>query len=201
MRSDAQANRDLVIRAARRVFSAQGAGAPIDEVARQAGVGAATIYRHFADKRALIEYVCLDALKTTARMAREVAEAEADPAVALESYLDRVLDWGAGSTLSAVLGELSLTEELAAAHREHDEAVGALLTAAQRAGAVRPELSTGDVSHLLACLARIPGEAARLRPRYLRLVVDGMRPAPDGARLPGPAPSHEDMEQLLFKAP
>lgn len=144
--------------------------------------------------------MCLDALLSCAEMARGALDNEPDPGRAVATYMKQALARGVGSLLPSLLGRLRPAEELTAAHREHDEAIGALLRRAQESGAVRPEISAGDLSLLLACVTRMPGGNDMLRLRYLTLILDGLRPVPDRQVLPGPVPTHDDMAALLFAA-
>src|SRR5919199_1988766 len=87
LRADARRNRAQVLAAARDVFVEQGPDAPLDEVARRAGVGIATLYRRFPDRAALQRAVALDVLAQAADAARQAEAEEADAVCALGRYM------------------------------------------------------------------------------------------------------------------
>ncbi|WP_436774642.1 TetR/AcrR family transcriptional regulator, partial [Yinghuangia sp. YIM S09857] len=104
MRADAQRNRQLIIEAARRIFIESGPDAPLDEIARHAGVGIATLYRRFPERDDLIRAVVLD---TFAAMAKAAEDAEAhggDAYQALRMFMHSALDAGIGATMPALAG-------------------------------------------------------------------------------------------------
>ncbi|CAM5425590.1 TetR family transcriptional regulator [Streptomyces avidinii] len=206
VRRDARRNRELLLAAARTAFAAQGLDAPLDEIARRAGVGNATLYRHFPTRAALIDAVFQDALHGTIA-AGEEARAAVDPWAGLAGYLDAVFtvlaaDRGANDLMTtAIEGVTSLD----AVHAHNGETLALLVGRAQRDGVMRPDVTLEDVLLSLAVLGRaVPSLAAAAAPhawrRQLALFLEGLRagagtgPAAD---LPGPAPTVEELAAVL----
>src|SRR5436305_1380452 len=111
LRADAARNRAHVLAAARDVFVEHGADAPLDEVARRAGVGIATLYRRFPDRAALLRAVALDVLARAGAEARAAEDEEADPFGALGRYMHRALDLRISAVMPALLGHISFEDE------------------------------------------------------------------------------------------
>src|SRR5438445_6413969 len=111
LRPDARRNRDQVLAAARDVFVDAGVDAPLDEVARRAGVGIATLYRRFPDRDALVRAVALDVLDRTAQEARRALAEEPDPFNGLARYMHRALDLRISAVMPALIGRLSFDHE------------------------------------------------------------------------------------------
>ena len=176
LRADAQRNREKVLRAARDTFAASGYGVPLDEIAALAGVGPGTVYRHFPSKEELFEAVVAARVQDLVEDARGRAEA-ADPGRAFFGFLGRIRQEAAAKRdLPDAIGiPGSLQDDLHAA-------LDVLLSRAQRAGAVRPGLTTSDLLVLLKGLLRSindtpPGAADPARAdRLLALITDGLRP-------------------------
>ncbi len=151
LRADARRNRERVLMAARVAFAADGSHASLDEIARGAGVGAGTVYRHFPTKEALFEAVVLN------RIAELVAEARArsddpDPGRAFSSFVELLAREGAlkrdlVETLSPDGIHLRLGE--APVFQTLIDVLGELLGRAQRAGAVRRDITVNDVMVVL----------------------------------------------------
>ncbi|NEC30193.1 TetR/AcrR family transcriptional regulator, partial [Streptomyces sp. SID8111] len=104
MRADARRNRERLLAAAVEAFAAQGEGASLDDIAKRAGVGSGTLYRHFPTRRALLEAVYADRIDALAARAGDLAE-RLPPGPALRAWLDEL---GAGMIrirgLRALLG-------------------------------------------------------------------------------------------------
>jgi len=203
MREDARRNRERLLAAARDAFVEQGAHAPFDDIARRAGVGIATLYRHFPDRAALLRQLALDLLVRSAHEASTALSEEPDAFGALARYLRRALDLRIAAVMPVVVGQLRLDEELLAARSASAEAVDQIITAAHADGSLRPDAASGDVGLLLVRLSRpLPGPfpAAvnhRLARRHLELLLDGLRPpALPGVPLPGPAMTFEDLAAM-----
>src|SRR2546425_11354594 len=92
MRADARRNRHQLLIAARDVFAERGAGAPLEEIARRAGVGIATLYRRFPERESLMRAVVLDALDRVAQEAEHALAEEPDAFEALARYMHRALE-------------------------------------------------------------------------------------------------------------
>jgi AcrR family transcriptional regulator len=182
MRADARRNREQVLRAADELFATEGLSAPLDEIARRAGVGPGTVHRHFPAKEALFAAVVVDRLDRVVAHARSLADA-ADPCDALLAMLSRMLDEGTASTpLKAALAGTDFDLRTAAPGVASDlrDALMTLLTRAQQAGRVRRDI---DVDDLLALVAgafatlrhadaeTAPAHAARLT----AVLFDGLR--------------------------
>jgi AcrR family transcriptional regulator len=180
LRADARRNRDRVLAAARKAFAEHGYGVPLDEIAAAAGVGPGTVYRHFPTKEALFEAVSLARLEDLVADARARASAD-DPGVAFDGFLDRIAEEATAKRdlpdALAGAGAAGMAEAVQALH----DALGVLLAKAQRAGAVRKEITVTDVIALLKVLLGVvradpdPGRAERL----LGVLRDGLRASRD----------------------
>lgn len=204
LRADARNNRARLLAAARDVFVELGPSAPLDEVARRAGTGIGTLYRRFPDRAALARAVVLDALERTVEEATRAQAATTDPFDALIRYLHRVLDLRTTAVISVLLEQVSLAEpELATAGEAGAQALQDLIDAARQAGALRADVTFGDLATLVVRLSRpLPGaftreQADQLGHRHLDLLVDGLRDTADPARtLDGPTVTRAQLRAM-----
>ncbi|MFD3805438.1 TetR/AcrR family transcriptional regulator [Streptomyces sp. NPDC058619] len=182
VRRDARRNRELLVAAARETFAAQGLDAPLDEIARRAGVGNATLYRHFPTRADLVEEVFHGALTGTVTAGDTAREAD-DAWHALAAYLATVF-----AVLAADRGTNDLmttgvegVPSLDAVHAHNRETMELLILRARRQGTVRPDVTTEDVLFSLAALGRavpaLTATAPQAWRRYLTLFLDGLRTA------------------------
>lgn len=204
LRADARGNRRRLLDAACEVFIERGPAAPLEEIARRAGTGIATLYRRFPDRQALVRAVALDAIERTTEEARRAAAEEPDPFLALARYMHRAVDTRAAAVIPALLTEIPFEDaEIARARDTGPAVVQGLVDAAHRAGSLRPDATAGDIGMLIVRLSRpLPGafsrEASdRLGHRHLDLLIDGLR-ANGGQRSPlgGPAMTMADLRRL-----
>lgn len=183
LRADARRNRERLLEAAEAVFAAEGATAPTEVIARRAGVGIGTLFRHFATKEALVEAIVV------ARVERLVTEADTlvakgDPATAFFEFFRRtVAESEAKKTYVEVLRGNSVDLESAAPelHQRLRRGIGTLLVNAQNAGTVRFDIDVPEVMILLVSATRAAeyaGEDGDLRDRTLKIILDGLRPRP-----------------------
>jgi AcrR family transcriptional regulator len=185
LRADARRNRARVLEAAREVFAAEGLAVPLDEIARRAGVGAGTVYRHFPTKEALFEAVVTDRIKALAVVGRESLAgiaAGGDPGEAFFAYLAlMVADAGSKMDLADALVGAGVDLQRATLEAASDlrEVLAGLLAGAQSARAVRTDVDVADLHALVA--AAVAAERARVadaRPgRLTRIICDGLRTA------------------------
>ncbi|MGP4004256.1 TetR/AcrR family transcriptional regulator [Streptomyces sp. 8N706] len=203
LRRDAQRNRDLLIAAAREIYSEQGVDAPLDDIARRAGVGNATLYRRFPTRAALIEAVFHDSLTATLRVGEEARLAE-DAWSGLRDYLEHIFqglaaDRGANDLMTTGIEGIPSLEALKA---HHHETVGLLLRRAQEQGAIRDDIVTEDLLFSLAALGRVVPASAAVVPdawrRYLALLLDGFR-TDAAAPLPAPPLTPQQLGGVLLR--
>jgi AcrR family transcriptional regulator len=179
-RADARRNHERLLAAAETALNAHGAGASLDDIARAAGVGNATLYRHFPTREKLIEAVYDQRFATLCEAAAELAET-ADPATALRQWLRAVV---VHITDSRVLSEAFLSAyegpegaeppQVAAWHKAIFDAALPLLSAARDAGAIRPDLSVIELLALTTAVARA-GDPAQAE-RFLDILLEGVIP-------------------------
>lgn len=201
LRADARRNRDRIVAAAKTWFATHGPDAPTEEIARSAGVAAGTLYRHFADREALIRAVAVNNF--------EKAFAEADAAVAEEASA-----WDALVRILRQSQELRLSFRLLTAYphvhavlkkeRDVDQArqhmidlLDRVVRRAQAEGTLRTDVGTGDVAVMFALLAHSLSiewsETAQLAAeRCMALLLESLRAAGPHDTLPGHAiwPEH-----------
>jgi AcrR family transcriptional regulator len=179
LRADARRNRDRILQSARAVFAESGADAQIDDVARHAGVGVGTVYRHFPTKQALVTELVRQTFRLFTGWAREALEAGGEPFALIEGLLRRIAETAAGDAgvqyaLASTAGQ-ARTE----APAEQDELIAViaeLIEGARRAGTIRPGIEATDIAMLICGVVSVMGP----RPgfdwrRHLDLVIDTLR--------------------------
>ncbi|QXE33986.1 TetR/AcrR family transcriptional regulator; helix-turn-helix transcriptional regulator [Streptomyces sp. GMY02] len=153
LRADAARNRARLIEVATRTFAEEGGQVPIQEIARRAGVGAGTLYRHFPTKEALFEAIVADRLQQV--IDRVQSRAAADPAEGLFVFLAHMTQQGAVDLglQEALSGSgFDLATALPEVERTFTATIAGLLAAAQKAGTVRGDLEVVDVKTLIVGL-------------------------------------------------
>jgi AcrR family transcriptional regulator len=180
MRADARRNRSLILAAADEAFAEEGIGVPIDEIARRAGVGAGTLYRHFPTKESLFEAVLLDHCVRLIAEARDEAERD-EPAEALFAFLASLSYAGASrrDLIDALAGAgVNVKEAPASLKADIQAALETLLKRAQEAGQVRADVTSADLLALAmaTCAFATQTELGCSQTRMLHIVRDGLRP-------------------------
>ncbi|MER6104544.1 TetR/AcrR family transcriptional regulator [Streptomyces sp. NPDC001832] len=199
-RADALRNRERIVTAAREMFVEFGPDVPLDEIARRAGVGNATLYRHFPDRAALTHEVVLAVTSRITDCAEEATAEEADPFAALGRFVHAAADERIGALCPMLSGRFDKGHpELRAERRRLEEAVEGLLARAMSAGRLRTDIGVGDVLVALSQLTRpLPGtcrpDIDRFTHRHLQLFLDGLE-APARSQLPGTAATSEDLRR------
>ncbi|MCX5213843.1 TetR/AcrR family transcriptional regulator [Kitasatospora sp. NBC_00240] len=206
LRADATRNRERIITAAREAFVEHGADAPLDEIAKRAGVGNATLYRNFPDRAALFRAVVLH-VKTRIVAHAEAALADhAAPFDALQDFVHAAADEKLGALCPMISGRFDpFDPELVEARSRLEGTVTELLDRARRSGALRADVGAGDVFVAISQLTRpLPGSTclnfADFVHRHLQLFLDGMR-APAPSTLPGRAITFEDFQHHTDATP
>lgn len=180
-RSDAMRNRAAILKAASAVFATHGAGADVREIARCAGVGMGTLYRHFPTKDILLETVLHEHFAEWTQTARDAATAQ-DPAEALGAFLSDALERQANhrALVEQFAETWDTTDGTATCRRELYPVIDELVARCHQAGVLRPGVTGEDISVLLVGLGRIAQLASvQGRPilwrRALRVALDGLR--------------------------
>lgn len=178
LRADAARNRARVLDVAFETFAAEGLSVPIDEIARRAGVGAGTVYRHFPTKEALFAAVIEHRMRQAVDEGRALLESEG-PGEALFAFLRSiVLQWGATDRgLVDALAGFGIDIACAAPEAE-DAFLGALddlLQAAQTAGTARKDVGVREVKSILVGCQAMESYNPELAERVTDVVIDGLR--------------------------
>ncbi len=179
LRADARRNRERILESARAVFAQYGADAQIDDVAREAGVGVGTVYRHFPNKEALLVELMREKFRLFAARAREALERDGEPFALLVDLLRSNAETAAGD--AAVKHALGGVGEHIWRHAaaERDELIAItdeLLARARRAGTIRPDIRGRDIGMLMCGVCATMGEKPGFDwHRHLDLVIDMLR--------------------------
>ncbi|MET7637434.1 TetR/AcrR family transcriptional regulator [Streptomyces sp. NPDC005438] len=199
LRVDAARNRQRIVTAAREAFVDQGAEFPLDEIARRAGVGNATVYRHFADRDALIREVMLEVSERIAQCARE-ALADHRGFEAVEHFVHEAIRERIGALCAMISPRVKLEDhQLHDSRQQLENLVEELLDRARAAGEIRPDVAVGDLMLAITLLTRpLPGAPCspfdHMVARHIRLLLDGLR-TPTPSDLPGAPPTLETLRQ------
>lgn len=204
LRTDARRNRQRILTAARDLYAERGAGVPFDAIAERAGVGNATLYRHFASHEVLRRAVVLDVLTQSAAEARLAMDQQLDSFRALAGYMHRALDVRIAAVMPVLAGEMSNDEDVRRAAADSANLVQQLVDAAHLSGQLRRDVTFGDVGLLLIRLSRpispIPlATNDQLAHRHLDLVLKGLAAhsdEEDNTVLPDPGLTLQDLRQF-----
>jgi AcrR family transcriptional regulator len=183
MRADARRNYERLLKVAAEAFAEHGEGASLDDIAKRAGVGSGTLYRHFPTRQALLEAAYIDRIEALAVRADELA-GELPPGEALVEWINELC---VGTIqvrgMKALLGS-AVTDGSAAAvtacGTHMKDAAARLVEAAQREGTLRADIEPIDVlrlAHGVATASELAkGDSSAIR-RYVSLLTEGLRPA------------------------
>ena len=202
LRRDAQRNRDRIIDATRAAFQERGLDVGVDAIARRAGVGMGTLYRHFPTKDALIDAI-VDARFSELTEAAERALESDDAWDGFEAFLVAAVDLQARDRgfKDALAARGRDERRVKAARRKLHQAVARLVERGRAEGALRPDLAVEDVSVLLWATARIverTADVARGQPqRFLAMHLDGLRPGAGNAALPAEPLTPRQLQRAL----
>ena len=199
LRRDAVRNRERLLAAANEVFAEKGLHACLSEVAERAGVGMGTIYRRFPDKQALVAALLDEKLDAINEVARGAAQRPSgwEAFSALLEDMTRLL---AGDH---ALAELMLSEYGqrygSARTAEYRAVVASIMSRAQAEGSLRPDVGPTDISPLLSMASAAADYTAPLErqvwPRYLQLLLEGLRAGPHNDHLAAGTLTDEERAQ------
>lgn len=178
MRADARRNYERIVATARTAFLEQGPEAPLDDIARRAGVGAGTLYRHFPCREALMEAVYSDDIQRMSDLAYQLLE-DHTPGEAIKLWMREQIGFaiqkrGLSATLKAALNRDSTIFTLC--KQILQDAAATILKAAQESGDVRQELEARDLlllAHSVAITTEANPDAAE---RLIAVMIDGLKP-------------------------
>jgi AcrR family transcriptional regulator len=178
LRADARRNRARVLEVAQQVFAEEGLAVPIDEIARRAGVGVGTVYRHFPTKEALFVAIIVERLRGVGEVAKELAQGP-DAGKGFFAFFDRMVrDASLNKALfDALAASGGFNQELTAEARQvMMTGLGDLLDKAQAAGEVRADLTAADVKTLMVGCLTMARQGTTDPGLIVGVVCDGMRP-------------------------
>jgi AcrR family transcriptional regulator len=199
-RADALRNRERIVAAAREMFVEFGPDVPLDEIARRAGVGNATVYRNFPDRDALVREVVCSVMDRTALAAEVALEETGDAFEALSRFVHAAADERISALCPMIQSAFDKNHpDLEAARERLEDQTAAIMERAQRAGQLRDDVSVGDLMLAVSQLSRPPAGTQcvgvdRFVHRHLQLLLDGLR-APARSDLPGTSVTMEDLRR------
>ncbi len=180
-RADAQRNRERILEIAKEAFTQSGANISLDDVARQAGIGAGTLYRHFPTREALLEAVYRTEVEKLAAAERRFAEAM-PPIEALRAWMLLFVDFIAtkkiiAPALNTLVGGPSKIFE--ASGSQIIGAMQGLVTRAIKSGDIRPDLDPLDLLRALIGVSNVASgpDWAQSARRLVQILILGSRPA------------------------
>ncbi|MFI6317510.1 TetR/AcrR family transcriptional regulator [Nonomuraea sp. NPDC050556] len=189
LRADARRNRQHILHAAHLAFLDQGPDVPLDQIATRAGVGNATLYRHFPARADLVDAVVVDNMAQVAALATDVLAEEPSAAHALAAFARGVVERRIVAMLPILGRHVTTGPEFHEARTRLLDALDTLVGAARAEGALRADVSAADLVMFLTVLTRpLPSVSRELddavRARLLATLLDGLRPG-GATPLPG----------------
>lgn len=194
--AEARRNDLAVLEAARDVFTALGADAPIAAVADRAGVGIGTLYRRYGSKAELLQRLCVLAMEQALEAADEAVKAD-DPWVGLAGYITACIELRSGA-LASLAGQIETTDAMRRTAQRGMAGLAEIAARAHRDGSLRPDATAMDITWLIEQFSRRspapvdPDEERNVRGRLIAIALDGLR-ARTGGRpgdvMPGDPPT------------
>ena len=194
VRKDAARNRDRLVSAARTVFAERGIDATLDDIAREAGVGTGTAYRHFPNKKVIAAEILADATQQIATDAVDALRID-DPWAAVVAFVE--------NTSARLAADRGLYQNLAGQGDVDDktriwpqivDGVTQLFDRAKKAGVMRADAEPEDAAVIFAMLGVT--FATDTWRRYLALLLDALR-ATDRPELPTPPPAFVTLDDVI----
>lgn len=177
-RADAERNRARVLDAARELFTARGDDVQMPDVARAAGVGIGTVYRHFPSRAALIAAAGEQRHTEIIEFGRTVCLPHPDAAEGLAMYVSQIgevldAERGLSRSIEAAFGSAEPSGDTQA---ESEGIVASLIARAQREGTIRPDVEVADIAMIVCGLAAVIRYGAGDWHRYVQIASAGLRP-------------------------
>lgn len=198
VRADAERNAERILRAARETFAASGPEAPLDEIARRAGVGIATLYRRFSDREELVRAAIEQSVAEMLSPATEHALSDENPLHGLATLLNAAMSVAAleQNTLAAAKDFRAATSDMS---DRFFEALTELVRRGQQAGMIRADLVPSDIKTIMVMLTGAlwttdPGSDGWQR--YVALILDALAPHA-ASPLPPPRPLVRNRDSWL----
>ncbi len=184
LRADARRNNELLVTAAREVFAREGGGASMEAIAKHAGVGVGTLYRHFPKRIDIVEAVYRDDVDGLSLEAQK-AVANLEPWQAVVAFLEAFVRYAQSKRtfLQELREAFDKNPELKLHSREViDQAAELVVGRAQREGAIRTDVTGADVMQLVGPMCTASTLTEEQSRRLLAMILDGLRhPSPEGA--------------------
>jgi AcrR family transcriptional regulator len=176
MRADAQKNRDKLLRVAHMVFTTEGIAVSMDEIARRAGVGVGTVYRHFPTKEDLFGAVIVSHKTRLNEEAKQLLS-HSDPGEAFFLYFTRIIREGITNKAitDALVSSLNAEVGLSQVAKDFWGAIDLLLIRAQQTGSVRADARIADIQVLLSGILQATGDSGTFPDRVVSILCDGLR--------------------------
>lgn len=179
MRADARRNYERVLAQAKIAFAEHGVDASLEDIARRAGVGIGTVYRHFPTRQALLEAVFQERFDALRSLAGELADSR-EAGEALDAWLRAFAEHATASRGMPASVKAAVTDkqsELGSSCQAMHAAGGEMLARAQKAGTVRPEITASDMLRLVNAVAWATEESGARTDvdRLLGVVLAGLR--------------------------
>lgn len=206
LRADAARNRELLLLSARELFARRGLDVTLDEIARNAGVGVGTAYRRFANKDALIEALFEDQLDRMVRLATE----SLDKVGTWDGFVEAIGSFTAQMAADRGLRDVVFRnygrgDRIAKLRERFVPTMEAVVRRAQEAGVLRADAAPTDlpIIEIMIGVVDVFAEPVRagLYPRYLTLILDGLRARPGLTPLPVPALTNDEFDRLTLIPP
>jgi AcrR family transcriptional regulator len=194
--AEARDNDPRILEAARQVFW-EDPEAPIAAVARRAGVGISALYRRYRSKKILLDRVCLEGLRRyVAAAEKALADSAGDPWTVYSRFMREIVDADTHSNVLRLAGIFKPSKTLYRAAARAQALNLRLFNRTKAARVLRADIEASDIALLFEQVAAIrlgdTSRTARLRQRYLTLILDSLTPRP-GPPLPGPPPTWEEI--------
>jgi AcrR family transcriptional regulator len=202
--AEARRNDLVVLEAARDVFTAQGASAPVSAVAERAGVGMGTLYRRYGSKTELLQRLCVLAMEQALAAADDALQAS-DPWTGLSGYIKTCVDLRSGA-LASLAGQIETTAEMRTTAARSMTRMEEIVARAHQDGSLRPDVTALDITWLIEQFSRRapdpvePPEERNVRSRLVAIALAGLRTGPDQP-LPGRPPSRARYVNRWSRAP